>query len=182
MGLHRTVWKPVSGVGFLKRGKEDYTKLKLSRTISQLSCIGKVVEMIVAELLSEEADIRALVSNGQFDSRQKRSPIEAAAIMVDRAHSAWKEDIITGVLLTDIKAAFRSVARGRLIDTLKAKWLDGDIIRWTETFLSDRKVQMVIEATVLQSHPVEAGVPLGSPVSRNLFAIYTAGLIKWVAD
>jgi len=34
---------------------------------------------------------------------------------------------------------------------------------------------MVIECNVLQSHPVEAGVPQDSLVSPILFAIHTAG-------
>ena len=80
----------------------------------------------------------------------------------------------------DIKAAFPSVVRGRLIHAMKAKQIDGDHIRWTESFLSDRTVEMVIEGTVLQSHLVEAGVPQGSPVSPIIFAIDTAALLKWV--
>jgi len=34
----------------------------------------------------------------------------------------------------------------------------------------------------MERHPVEAGVPQGSPVSLILFAIYTSGLIKWVEE
>jgi len=132
--------------------------------------------------LSDEAERRALLSDGQFGSRKKRSAIDAAAIMVDRAHATWKEDNITGVLLMDINAAFPSVARGRLIHAMMAKKIDGDLIRWTESFLSERTVEMVIEGNVLQSHPVEAGVPQGSPVLPILFAIHTAGLIKWVEE
>jgi hypothetical protein len=89
---------------------EDYRKLKLYQTLSLLSCMGRVVEKVVAEILSNEAERRALLSDGQFGSRNKRSAIEAAAIMVDRAHSACKEDNIMGVLLVDIKAVFPSVA------------------------------------------------------------------------
>jgi hypothetical protein len=58
--------------------------------------------------------------------------------MVDRAHSAAKQDIITGVLLMEIKAVLPSVARGRLINAMKAKRIDGDLIRWTKSFISDR--------------------------------------------
>jgi len=155
-------------------------KLKSYRTISLLSCMGKVVEKVVEELLFDEAEGRALLSDGQFGSRRKWSAIDAAAIMVDRAHAGWKEDNIMGVLLMDIKAAFPSVARGRLIHARKTKKINGDLIRWTESFLSERTVERVIDGNVLQSHPVEAGVPLGSPVSPILFAIHTAGLIKWV--
>jgi hypothetical protein len=41
---------------------------------------------------------------------------------------------------------------------------------------------MVIEGNVLQSHPVEAGVPQGSPVLPIVFAIHTTGLINWVEE
>jgi hypothetical protein len=162
--------------------KNDYTKLKSYLTISLLSYMGNVVKELVAELLSDKAERRALLSDGQFGSRKKRSAIDATAIMVDRAHVAWKEDNITGVLLMDLKAIFPSVARGRLIHAMEAKKIDGDLIRWTESFLSERMVEMVIEGNVLQSHPVEAVVPQGSPVSRILFAIHTAGLIMWVEE
>jgi len=99
--------------------------------------------------------------------------------MVDRAHSASNEDNITGVLLMDIKAAFPSVARGRLIHAMNAKGIDGNLIRWTASFLSDRTVEKVIQGNVLQSHSMEAGVLQGSPVSLILFAMHTAELIKW---
>jgi len=41
---------------------------------------------------------------------------------------------------------------------------------------------MIIEGNAMDRHPVEAGVPQGSPVSPILFAIYTLGLIKWVEE
>jgi hypothetical protein len=41
--------------------------------------------------------------------------------MADRAHSAQKEDIITGVLLIDIKEALPSMVRERLIHAMKAE-------------------------------------------------------------
>jgi hypothetical protein len=102
--------------------------------------------------------------------------------MVDREHAAWKEDNIMGVRLMDIKAVFPSIARRILIHAMKAKKINGDLIPWTESLLSDRIVEMVIEGKVLQSQPVEAGVPPDSPVSPILFVIPTAGLRKWVEE
>jgi len=43
-------------------------------------------------------------------------------------------------------------------------------------------MEMVIESNVLQSHPVGAGVLLGSAVSPILFPIHTAGLMNWVDE
>jgi hypothetical protein len=51
--------------------------------------MGKVVEKVVADLISDEAQRRALLSDGQFYRRKKRSGIHAAAIIVDLVHAAW---------------------------------------------------------------------------------------------
>jgi hypothetical protein len=65
---------------------------------------------------------------------------------------------------------------------MKSKGTDGDLIRWTASFLTDRTVEMVIEGNVMQRQPVEAGIPQGSPASPILFAIYTLGRMKWVEE
>jgi len=134
-GRHPAVGKCASGVVIRKPGEEEYTKLKSYGTFSPLSCMGTVVEKVVAELLSDEAERRALLGDCQFVSRETRSALDAAAIKVDRAHAEWKEANITGVLLMDIKAAFPSVARRRRIHAMQARKIDGDLIRWTASFL-----------------------------------------------
>jgi hypothetical protein len=47
--------------------------------------------------------------------------------MVHRAHAAWGDSHIAGVLLVDIKAAFPSVAKGRLVYLMKASQIDEDL-------------------------------------------------------
>ena len=65
-GCHPAIWICASGVVIRKPGTENYTKLKSYRTISLLSCMGTVIEKVVAEPLSDEAERRALLSDGQF--------------------------------------------------------------------------------------------------------------------
>jgi len=111
-GRHPAVWKWASAVVICKPGKDDCTKLKANRSISLVrGCMGKVVEKVATELLSDEAERGGLLSDGQFGSRKGRSAIDAAPIMVDRAHAAWTNGHITDVLLMDIMAAFPSVAK-----------------------------------------------------------------------
>jgi hypothetical protein len=181
-GRHPAVWKHLSGVVILKTGKEDYSQFEASHSTSLLSCMGKVVEKVVTELLSEEAERRGLISNGHFRSRKGRSGTDAAAIMVDRGHAAGTNGHITGVLLMDIKAAFPSVAKGRLVNLVKVRQLDGDLICWTESFLSERIVDIIIEGNAIERHSVGAGVPKGSPLSPILFANHASGLIKLVEE
>jgi len=115
-GRQPVVWKQPSGVAIRKPGKDYYTKLKVYRSISLLSCIRKVLEKVTAERLSEVAKRRGLLSHRQFGSRKGRLAIEAAAIIVDRTHAAWTNGYRTGVLLMDMKAAFPSVGKGRLVN------------------------------------------------------------------
>jgi len=141
--------------------------------------MGKVVEKVAEELLAEEAVRCGLLSDGQYGSRKRMSAIDAAAIMVDTAHTAWREGNIVAVLLMDINAAFPSVGRGRLIHTMRGKGMDGDLIQWMASILADQMVKMVIEGNVMVIQPVEAGIPQGWPVSPILFAIYMSGLTTW---
>jgi hypothetical protein len=115
-GSHPAVWKRDSGVVNRKPGNENYTQLKADRSILLLSCMRTVVEKVVAELLSDDAERLRLLSNGQCGRRKERSAIDAAAIMVHRAHAAWRNGHITGVLFLDIIAAFPSVAKRRLVN------------------------------------------------------------------
>lgn len=138
--------------------------------------------MVVAEQLAEEASRRGLLSNGQYGSRKRRSSIDAAAIMVDRAHTAWREAHIAGKVPMNIKAAFLSVWRGRLIHTMRGKGMHRDLIRWKARFLTDQRVEMVIEGNVMQRHLVEAGIPKGSPMSPIVIAIDTSWLMRSVKE
>ena len=70
MGRHPVVLKRARGVVIRKPGKDDYMQLKAYRSISPLSCMGKVVEEVVTKLLSEEAERRGLLSDGQFGCRK----------------------------------------------------------------------------------------------------------------
>jgi len=57
---------------------------------------------------------------------KESSALDTAAIMVDRAHAACTNGHITGVHLMDIKVAFPSVAKGRLLNLMKVSQMDAD--------------------------------------------------------
>jgi len=88
-------------------------------------------------------------------------------MVVDRAHVAWMEGHITGVLLMDMKACVLSVGRGRLIHMISGKGTDRDLIWWTACYLTDWMVVMVIVGNDMQIQSVEAGIPQASQVSPN---------------
>jgi hypothetical protein len=46
----------MKGITILKPGKDDYTKVKIYRVISLLNCLGKIVESVVATMLSDHCE------------------------------------------------------------------------------------------------------------------------------
>lgn len=81
---------------------QDYTKVTLYRKIPLLSWLNQAIKNVVAELLPNEDERRAVLSNCEFGSRKKGLAIDAAAILVDIVHSELNEANITRVLLMDI--------------------------------------------------------------------------------
>ena len=56
--------------------------------------------------------------------------------------------------------------------------IDNDLIGWTQSFLTDRKVEIVIDGHIHQEKRAETGIPQGSPVSPILFLIYISGVFE----
>jgi len=134
----------------LECGEDDYTQLKAYRSISLLSCMGKIVEEVVTELVLEENNRRGQPSDGQFGCRNGWTAIDAAIIMVERTDAASKYRHIRGVLLTDIDAARPSVRKGRVVNLVRTSNMNRDLIRWTERFHIYHTVYMINDRNTMQ--------------------------------
>jgi retron-type reverse transcriptase len=60
--------------------------------------------------------------------------------------------------------------------------ISGDIIRWINSFFTDRKVQLVIDGYIYSLKEVETGLPQGSPISPILFVIYISGFFDYIKE
>lgn len=58
--------------------------------------------------------------------------------------------------------------------------LDGDLINWVGSFLSERRPQLVIDGHCGTERQVVSGILLRSPVSPILFTIYLSGVFHVV--
>jgi hypothetical protein len=86
---------------------------------------------------------------------------------------------IAGLLLMDVKGAFNHVDRRRLLKTMVAKNVDGDLVEWTEDFMTNRSVQITVDGYHGEAAKVDTRIPQGSPVSPILFAIYLSCLFPF---
>ena len=138
--------------------------------------LGKVVEKVVAEQLSQFFEANGKLHKGQMGARKYRSAIDASALPIQKVQEAWKDREIAEALLMDVKGAFDHVFRVQLAQRMTDLGINDDFIRWTQSFLTDRWVELVFDGYVNPKHKVETGIPQGSPVSPILFLIYISGV------
>jgi ribonuclease HI len=176
LGIHPQAWKTAKGVLLRKLDKPDHTLVKAYRVISLLNCLGKVVEKVAAEAIADHCETTGSLHPGQMGGRKQRSAVDAVACLIQNTHDAWKRKQLMAALFMDVAGAFDHVNDRRLVMRMQELGFDGDLIRWVQSFLSGRLVQLVIDNTQCPAHRIDSGVPQGSPVSPILFLIYLSGI------
>src|SRR3978361_1722531 len=79
---------------------------------------------------------------------------------------------ITFTLCIDVKGAFDNVFKQRILQTLTQMRLNPAIIRWVNSFLTDRLANLTFDAESEPMTPIMMGIPQGSPVSPIFFLLY----------
>ena len=174
LGTHPHQWKTARGATIPKPGRGDYGLAKSYRVISLLNCLGKIVEKVAAMLVSAACEIQGTFHRGQYGCRAQRSAVDPVGVVIAQTQEAWSQGRVVGALLMDVAAAFPSVARGCLLRKMRNMHLDEDLVRWTDSFMRDRRVYLSVDGQDSSPMEVTTGLPRGSPISPVLFAIYIA--------
>ena len=142
--------------------------------------MGKLVEKVIAEQLSQLSENFLKLHQGQMGARKERCAIDAVASLVYEVEQRWAEKKLAAALFMGVKGAFDHVSKTQLVAQMLELEIDGDLIRWTKSFLTNRKLQLVIDGHNNPEKDVETGIPQGSPVSPILFLIYISGIFEQV--
>ena len=83
---------------------------------------------------------------------------------------------LTGLfVLLDLSAAFDTVDHNLLLSRLKAQYgIEGNVLKWYESYLSDREQTVVINGVQSQPEQLSCGVPQGSILGPELFTKYAS--------
>ncbi|KAF5524844.1 RNA-directed DNA polymerase from mobile element jockey [Colletotrichum aenigma] len=179
---HPVCFKESITIVIPKEGKSDYTDPKNYRPIALLSCIGKVLERLVADYIKELAIKYDLIPFSQYGFAGKSAPkaVEhlVSGIVDGFCARTTKKKWRTSLLALDVSGAYDHVKHLELIDILidvgVPKWL----VHYIKSFVSDRSTSVVLPGFTSPKFWVRIGIPQGSPLSPILFVLFMAPMLR----
>ena len=164
-------WKVSSVVPVFKNVGERFT-VKNYRPVSLLSVVSKVFQKLVNNRIVDHLEKCGLFSDFQYGFRSSRSTDDLLTVASDRISRALNRSGATRAVALDISKAFDRVWHAGLLHKLKSYGISGQIFNLISSFLSNRRLRVVLDGKSSQEYPVNAGVPQGSILGPTLFLLY----------
>ena len=178
IGHHPQFWRHALVVVIPKPDRTDYTLAKNYRPISLIERLSKLIEKGMSKRFLYDIDKYNLVPTTQFGTRAFSSTLDAGLTLTHDIQCALRAKRRCAALLFDIKGFFDTVHRERLVETIRNLGFSDGVARWTQSFLTERRVTLTFNGITVADQDQPVGTPQGSPVSPVLSALYTSPLLK----
>ena len=107
-------------------------------------------------------NIRRQCSDFQYGFRSSRSTVDLLTVVSDRFARVFNRSGATRAVALDISKAFDSIWHAGLLHKLKSYGISGQIFSLISSFLSNRRLRVVLDGKSSLEYPVNVGVPQGS--------------------
>ena len=134
----------------------DSSALTNYRPISVLTFFAKVFEKIVYNKLLNFISDNNILYDHQYGFRKGRSTQQAIITLVDKITKSQDIGDIVITLLIDLKKAFDTIDHRILLRKLYSYGIRGSMLKWMESYLTDRSQYVVFDGKVSETRSIQA--------------------------
>ena len=130
--------------------------------------VSKVFEKLINNRIVDHLEKCGLFSDFQYGFRSSRSTADLLTVVSDRIARAFDRFGTTRAVALDTSKTFDGVWHAGLLQKLNSYGMSDQIFGLISPFLSNRWLQVVLDAKSSQEYPVNAAVPQGSILGPTL--------------
>ena len=166
-GVLPSDWLSANVTAVYKKG--DKHKAENYRPVSLTSVSCKILEHVISRHLHDHFDKHNILTDRNHGFRTGHSCKTQLLTTTHDFFTALEEGKQVDVAVLDLSKAFDTVPHEKLLMKLSHYGIKGSIHTWIRTFLTRRKMKVVVEGESSEEADVESGVPQGTVLGPLLF-------------
>ena len=121
------------------------TDSKNNRPIPLLPLVSKIIEKSIHFQIEDFLNKKKLIYMYQSGLRTNHSTDLCLAQLIDFVATGMDKHMHTGMILVDLQKAFDTLDHGVLLEKMKYFGFRASVIKWFESYLSNRKLLVYID-------------------------------------